>query len=112
MFLTDGDVSLKNNASERAIRRVFIGKKNWQVIDAISEAKSSASIYSIAETAKANNLKPYDYFAYLLKVIPKHMDDKKSKSNYNHEPRKRILIVKVLVLVRLHLMKELFPMYF
>ena len=32
-------------------------------------------IYSIAETAKANNLKPYDYFEYLLEEIPKHMED-------------------------------------
>ena len=31
-------------------------------------------IYSIAETAKANSLKPYDYFVYLLEEIPKHMD--------------------------------------
>ena len=34
-----------------------------------------AYIYSIAETAKANNLKPYDYFEYLLEEIPKHMED-------------------------------------
>lgn len=32
-------------------------------------------IYSIAETAKANNLKPYDYFEYLLTEIPKHLDE-------------------------------------
>lgn len=32
--------------------------------------------YSLAETAKANNLKPYDYFKYLLTEIPKHLDDK------------------------------------
>lgn len=31
--------------------------------------------YSIAETAKANNLKPYEYFEYLLSEIPEHMDD-------------------------------------
>lgn len=30
---------------------------------------------SIAETAKANNLKPYEYFEYLLTEIPTHMDD-------------------------------------
>ena len=76
VFLTDGDVPMDNNASERAIRGFCIGKKNWQVIDTISGARSSAIIYSIAETAKANNLKPYDYFEYLLKVIPEHMEDK------------------------------------
>ena len=46
------------------------------MIDTIAGAESSAIIYSIAETAKANNLKPYDYFEYLLSEIPNHMDDK------------------------------------
>ena len=74
-FLEDGDVPMDNNASERAIRGFCIGRKNWQMIDTIHGAKASAIIYSIAETAKANNLKPYDYFEYLLNEIPKHMDD-------------------------------------
>ena len=75
VFLTDGDVPIDNNASERAIRGFCIGKKNWQMIDTINGARTSAMIYSIAETAKANNLKPYEYFEYLLEEIPKHMDD-------------------------------------
>lgn len=46
------------------------------MIDTIKRATSSAIIYSIAETtAKANNLKPYEYFEYLLTEIPAHMDD-------------------------------------
>ena len=75
VFLTDGEVPMDNNASERAIRGFCIGKKNWEMIDTINGAKASAIIYSIAETAKANNLKPYDYFEYLLDEIPKHMED-------------------------------------
>ena len=76
VFLTDGDVPIDNNASERAIRGFCIGKKNWQMIDTIHGAKSSAIIYSILETAKANNLKPFDYVQHLLEEIPKHMNDK------------------------------------
>ncbi|SCH24318.1 Transposase IS66 family [uncultured Clostridium sp.] len=75
VFLDDGDVPMDNNASERAILGFCIGKKNWQVIDTINGAKTSAVIYSIAETAKANNLKPYEYFEHLLTVIPEHMED-------------------------------------
>ena len=75
VFLQDGDVPMDNNASERAIRGFCIGKKNWEVIDTINGAKTSAVIYSIAETAKANNLKPYEYFEHLLTVIPEHMED-------------------------------------
>ena len=76
VFLEDGDVPIDNNASERAIRGFCIGKKNWEMIDTVNGANSSAIIYSIAETTKANNLKPFDYFEYLLTEIPKHVDDK------------------------------------
>ena len=76
VFLENGDVPMDNNASERAICGFCIGKKNWEMIDTVNGATSSAIIYSIAETAKANQLKPYEYFEYLLTEIPKHMDDK------------------------------------
>ena len=76
VFLMDGDVPIDNNASERAIRGFCIGKKNWQMIDTINGAKTSAIIYSIVETAKANNLKPFNYVQYLLEEIPQHMDDR------------------------------------
>ena len=75
VFLEDGEVPMDNNAAEQSIRGFCIGKKNWVMIDTIAGAKSSAIIYSIAETAKANNLKPYDYFEYLLTEIPEHLDD-------------------------------------
>ena len=75
VFLDDGEVPMDNNAAEQSIRGFCIGKKNWVMIDTIAGAKSSAIIYSIAETAKANSIKPYDYFEYLLTEIPKHMDD-------------------------------------
>ena len=75
VFPEDGEVPLDNNIAEQEIRPFCIGKKNWVMIDTIAGAEASAIIYSIAETAKANNLKPYDYFEYLLTEIPKHMDD-------------------------------------
>ena len=75
VFLDDGEVPMDNNAAEQSIRGFCIGKKNWVMIDTIAGAKASAIIYSIAETAKTNNLKPYDYFEYLLTEIPKHLDD-------------------------------------
>ena len=60
--------------SSNPLRSISQPQKNWQMIDTINGAHSSAIIYSIAETAKANNLKPYDYFVYLLDEIPKHMN--------------------------------------
>ena len=75
VFLEDGEVPMDNNAAEQSIRSFCIGKKNWMMIDTIAGAEASAIVYSLSETAKANNLKPYDYFEYLLSEIPKHMDD-------------------------------------
>lgn len=75
VFLDNGNVPADNNAAEQAIRGFCIGKANWHLIDTIHGAQASAIIYSIAETAKANNLKPYKYFEHLLTEIPKHQDD-------------------------------------
>lgn len=46
-----------------------------EMIYTTNVVESSSIIYSIAETAKANNLKPYEYFEYLLTKILAHMDD-------------------------------------
>ena len=75
VFLEDPAVPLDNNAAEIAIRSFCVGKNNWHLIDTVNGAESSAIVYSLAESAKANNLKPYDYFMHLLEEIPKHMDD-------------------------------------
>lgn len=75
VFLENGEVPMDNNASERAICGFCIGRKNWQLIDTIRGAENSAIIYSIAETAKANDLKSYEYFEHLLTEIPKHIED-------------------------------------
>ena len=74
-FLTDGDVPMDNNAAERAIRPFCIGKKNWVMCDTIHGAENSAIVYSLTETAKANDLRPYEYLKYLLTEILQHMDD-------------------------------------
>lgn len=74
-FLEDGNVPMDNNAAEQTIRSFCIGRRNWMVIDTINGAKSSAIVYSIAETAKANKLKPYEYFEHLLSEIPRHLND-------------------------------------
>ena len=55
---------------------IFSGivEKNWILINSIKGAEASAIAYSIAESAKANELRPYMYFKHLLTVIPEHMD--------------------------------------
>lgn len=76
VFLTDGDVPIDNSASERAIRTFCIGKKNWMFHNSANGASASACVYSISETAKLNNLRPYYYFKYILTELPKLSDEK------------------------------------
>ena len=51
-------------------------KRNWMFHDSIQGAQASAVIYSISETAKLNNLRPYYYFKHLLTELPKLCDEK------------------------------------
>ena len=74
VFLTDGDIPIDNSASERTIRSFCIGKKNWVIQNSTKGARASAIIYSITETAKANNLKPYEYLKHLLTELPERAD--------------------------------------
>ena len=74
-FLTNGKVPIDNSSSERCIRPFCVGRKNWMQIDTIAGAQASAIAYSIAETAKANNLRPYEYYKHLLTEIPKYQDE-------------------------------------
>lgn len=75
-FLEDGDIPIDNSASERAIRTFCLGKKNWMFHDTAKGANASALVYSISETAKLNNIRPYNYFKYILTELPKHCDEK------------------------------------
>ena len=74
-FLDDPSIPLDNNIAEQAIRPFCVGRNNWKLIDTINGANASAIIYSIVETAKANDLNIYNYLKYLLTEIPQHMDE-------------------------------------
>lgn len=69
-FLEDGRLEIDNNRSERSIKPVVIGRKNWLFANTPQGARASAIIYSIVETAKANKLNPYYYLRYLFEQLP------------------------------------------
>lgn len=75
VFLDDGEVPLDNNATEGSLRSFCLHKHAWKLIDSIDGAQSSAIIYSITETAKANNLNPFRYLEYILTVMKEHQED-------------------------------------
>lgn len=75
-FLDDAVIPLDNNDAERSIKKFVIGRKNWVIVDTPGGATASAILYSVAETAKANGLRTYEYFRYVLEEMPKHLGDR------------------------------------
>ena len=69
-FLLDGRIELSNNRAENAVRPFVVGRKNWLFSKTPKGAHASALVYSVVETAKANNLNPFAYLTYLLTVLP------------------------------------------
>ena len=67
--LEDGSLEIDNNAAERAVKPFVIGRKNWLFANTSKGAVSSAIIYSIVETAKANGLKIERYLQYLFNAV-------------------------------------------
>jgi len=69
-YLLDGRCSLSNNLAENSIRPFTIGRKNWEFSNSQKGAQASATVYSLVETAKANNLNVFKYLRYLLQKMP------------------------------------------
>ncbi|MEQ8197631.1 MAG: IS66 family transposase [Clostridiaceae bacterium] len=69
-YLLDGNCVISNNVAENCIRPFTIGRKNWLFSGSPRGAEASATVYSIVETAKANNLDPYKYLQFLFKNLP------------------------------------------
>ena len=69
-FLKDGRLELSNNIAERSIKPFVISRKNFLFANTPSGATSSAVIFSMIETAKANGLDPYKYLTYIFRTAP------------------------------------------
>tara|TARA_B110000977_G_scaffold46707_1_gene63510 strand:- start:84 stop:497 length:414 start_codon:yes stop_codon:yes gene_type:complete len=72
LFLTDGRVAIDNNAAERALRPIGIGRKNWLFAGADTGAETLARAMTVIETAKLNGLDPQVYLADILDRIHDH----------------------------------------
>ena len=66
-----GEVPLDTNLVENAIRPFAIGRKNWMFADTVYGAEASVNLYSVVETAKANDLEPWAYLERVFEQIPR-----------------------------------------
>jgi len=71
-FLDDGKIEIDNNAAERAMRPIAIGRKNWMFAGSDNGGESAAAIFSLIETAKLNGINPQKYLTAVLAKIQDH----------------------------------------
>lgn len=71
IYLEDGHLQIDNNTAEQRIKPFVIGRKNWVMNQTPRGADASAILYSLVQTAKANNLEPYAFLQHILTELPK-----------------------------------------
>ena len=89
-FLEHGEVDISNYFAENTIRPFAVGRKNWFFCDTPKGADSSAIVYTMVETAKANGLDPYDYLLNILGAIPYLGKNPAEYSGLRDQPVRRL----------------------
>jgi len=69
-YTDNGAWPIDNNLAENSIRPFVIGRKNWLFAATSEGAKASANLYSLVETAKANNIEPSAYLKTVFTLLP------------------------------------------
>jgi transposase len=68
--LLDGRIPLDNTRSERALRKVVVGRKNWLFYGSDVHAEAAAAFFSIIATCRLHSLDPWKYLDEVLRVLP------------------------------------------
>jgi len=71
-FLNDGRICLSNNAAERALRGIALGRKSWLFAGSDRGGERAAALYSLIVTAKMNDVDPQAWLADILARIADH----------------------------------------
>jgi hypothetical protein len=72
-YVEDGRLDIDNNAAERALRRVAIGRKNWLFAGSDAGGRSAAIIYSLIASCARLKIDPYEYLRDVLTRLPAHV---------------------------------------
>ena len=71
-YLADGHLEIDNNAAERSLRTVALGRKNYLFAGSDAGGERAALIYSLIGTARLNDINPQDYLTYVIERIADH----------------------------------------
>jgi len=71
-YVDNGRLEIDNNAAERALRSVALGRKNYLFMGSDAGGERAALIYSLIGSAKLNDISPYEYLAYIIEHIADH----------------------------------------
>ena len=71
-FLDDGRICLTNNAAERALRGIALGRRAWLFAGSDRGGERAAAMFTLIETAKLNNVDPQAWLADVLRRIADH----------------------------------------
>jgi transposase len=71
-FLTDGRICLSNNAAERALRGIALGRKAWLFAGSDRGGERAAIMFTLIQTAKLNDVDPQAWLADVLARIADH----------------------------------------
>jgi transposase len=71
-FLDDGRVCLTNNAAERALRGIALGRRSWLFAGSDRGGERAASMYTLITTAKLNDINPQAWLANVLARVADH----------------------------------------
>lgn len=68
--LDDGKLPLDNTRSERSLRKIVVGRKNWMFYGSDAHAESAAAIFSIIASCRLHSIDPQQYLDEVLRILP------------------------------------------
>ena len=71
-FLDDGRICMSNNAAEREVRPIAMGRKNWTFAGSDEGGHRAAAIYTLVQTARLNDVDPQAWLANVLARLQDH----------------------------------------
>jgi hypothetical protein len=76
VYVRDGDLAIDNNAAERALRGIAVGRKGWLFFGSDAGGQTAAVLFSFTESCRRHRLNPWTYLRDVLTLIPTHPGDR------------------------------------